>query len=191
MIVCAIILFLVVAVNISLGSKEYFGLAFYTGLGILLIYLKVTVKERRKKRIVRSAKKRFSDSTFIAQVIQDFQARNWDDLNWKSNGCEIHGDRIVTPYQTYLYSSCGLRNLDHEGFKLLAIYLGEAYGGDYEMTPIEKIVGYHHTGIYSGYVGTDGDIHMSDISDGSEYVVGYKLHSKSSVPPPAPKGRMW
>lgn len=193
MIVCAIICFLVVAVNIWIGVSgvEYFGLAIYTGLGILLIYLKVTRKERIKKKKIRASKKRFGNSAFIAQVIQDFRNRNWDDLDCMHGGCKVRWEAIETPHQTYSYISYGLGELDVEGCELLALYLGEAYGGDYEMSKIIVTSGGGHTGVYSGYVGADGSIHISDISEARESIVGYQLRSKSSVPPPPPAGRKW
>lgn len=196
----AIICFIITAIAIDQG--EQFLIIVFGGLGILLTYLWATRYERRRKREekrqkkelakkIQSAKERFCDSYFIAQVIQDFQARNWDDLDWGRSGCEVRGDKIVTPCQTYLYASYGLCYLDREGCKLLAIYLGEAYGGGYEVEAITEPHGCVGMG-YSGFIGSDGSVSISRDCDAWDVFVGCKLYSKSSVPLPAPPvGKKW
>ena len=168
------------------------------GAGLMLAYFWSTKEERarqcyeaaQRENTIRAGRQRFGNSAFVAQVISDFRVRNWNDLDYRRGGCQILEDKIETPYRTYIYIQYGLGKLDQEGREQLAYYLGEAYGGCYSFTPIEKLAG-GRSNSYSGYISSDGDVRISSDSTRDFVNIGSKLYSDASVPPPPPKGRNW
>lgn len=202
----AIICFVLAAIAIESG--DILMITIFAGLGILFTYLWATREDREKKRReelkkqreelkkqklaekIQLSKARFSNSAFAAQVIQDFRSRHWGDLDFKRGSCQIFHDKIVTPYQTYLYINYGLGKLDNNGCEQLALYLGEAYGGGYETKAIERGYG-GYSGSYSGYISSDGSVSISPDGGGDFVTVGYELCSKASMTPSNPVGKKW
>lgn len=201
----AIICFLLAA--IALEDDLEVALIF-AGIGVLLIYLKVTEKKRfakrekiriereqirieeEKNKTIQSAMSRFGNSNFVARLIQDFRIRNWSDLNYGGGGCQVLSDKIVTPYKTYLYDDFGLNRLDTKGCEQLAVYIGELFGREYGVEEMTRAFG-GYTGGYSGYVGSDGSISVSRDYSGGTTTLGYKVYSVSSKPSPKPQGKNW
>lgn len=200
MVVAGIICVAIGIYGLSTGSDFFSGL-FFIGIGALLLYLKATEKERFEKhrekikaekqnKLVESSNARFKNSSFAAQLINDFSVRNWIDLDYKNGGCQILKDKIVTPNQTYLYIDYGLANLDTKGCEQLAVYIGQAFRRPYQTSAIEKCSG-GFTGGYSGYVDSSGGVSISPDYSGDFHTIGYKIYSKASVSPPKPTGNTW
>lgn len=204
----AIICFLLAAIGLEQGEDGLVMTLFFAGIGVLLIYLKVTEKERQRKRneqiaernkrkaeeeknkTIQAAMSRFGNSNFVARLIQDFRIRNWSDLNCGGGGCQVFEDKIVTPHKTYLYDDFGLNRLDPKGCEQLAVYIGELFGREYEVKEMTRAFG-GYTGGYSGYVGSDGSISVSRDYSGGTTTLGYKVYSVSSKPSPKPQGKNW
>lgn len=196
-----IFLFIAVYGIITGGVNDLIPGLIFAGVGVLLIYLKVTERKRfthreqrrieeKKNNTIQSAKLRFNNSTFVTHLIRDCRARNWSDLNYVNGGCQVLTDKIVTPYKTYLYDDFGLNRLDIKGCEQLAVYIGELFGRKYEVEEISQFFG-GYTGGYSGYVGSDGSISVSRNYSGGERTLGYKVYSTSSKPNPKPQGKAW
>lgn len=202
----AIICFVVTAIAIESG--EVFMIITFGGIGILLTYLWATKDKRRQEEAERKRKEkeeaerkrkeetrqralvRFNTSTFATQIIQDFRSRNWRDLDYKSGGCQIYSDKIITPCQSYVYIDYGWGKLDIKSCEELAEYLGIAYGKTYSAEAITKFVG-GVSSSYSGHISSTGDVSVYRDAWGDDKVIGYKLYSKNTVPPPTPKGKAW
>ncbi|MBE6796329.1 MAG: hypothetical protein E7533_07080 [Ruminococcaceae bacterium] len=206
MIIGAIICFIIAAIAIEDG--ESYMVAIFGGLGLYLIYRRITRDDReaekaekaaqrkqeeekkRKEKVRQNALVRFKSSSFANQIIRDFRTRNWSDLDYRKGGCNIECDSIKTPYKTYVYIDYGLGRLNKNGCQELAEYIGMAYGSDYSTKEMIKSVG-GYSGGYSGYVSSNGDISISRDADVADIFVGYKLYSKNTVPPPPPQGKAW
>lgn len=166
--IAAIICFILALV--AIGSGEIPVAVVFVVLGIWFACRWATKDEREKekeqkeqKETVDRARERFKDSRFVTQIIQEFRNRNWRDLDYNFGGCKVWLDRIITPYQTYVYIDYGLGRLDVEGCKELAVYLGMAFGKDF-CTKID--------------------------SDG-EFASGYILYSSDTAPTPSSEGKKW
>ena len=138
-------------------------------------------REKREKKLT-AGRERFENNPFVRHLIRSFRERNWADLDYTKNGCRVYTNRIETPLRTYRYEDYNLKNLNTKACEQLALYLGSAAGGEYEVTPLERSVGYSSGSSYSGYVGSSGDIHISSDSNGRDYLDGYKVYTKRSVP---------
>lgn len=198
----AICLFVAVA-GVALGGPSTIlaGLV-WGGVGIFLIYWKATSKQRwaninakkreeelkkqeeLKRQTISESKIRFGKSTFGARLIQELNSRNWSDLDYTKSGCQVFHDKIVTPNKTYLFDDFNLKNLDNRGCEMLAYFIGESYGHtQYDVIPITRAFG-GYTNSFSGYVGTDGGVHVSQDYSGGVSTIGYRVYTKKSKPNP-------
>ena len=140
----------------------------------------------KKKRIYRKAEKRFSNSKLVELILQDFENNDWKDLDYRRGGCQVLLDEIVTPIKRYRYSDYGLENLVRSGCEQLAVYIGELYGSEYKVEPINESYAFACNS-YSGTVHTSGKVSVyQDYATGEVYK-GEKVYSKASVPEPEPK----
>ena len=160
----------------------------FLGVGIALIYFKATEKERFKKRNeerreqiksekVRKAHARFDNSPFASQLTKEMGNRNWIDLDYRLKGCQVLQDRIITSTKTYLYGNHNSLNLSVNECELFAIYIGEVYGWEYRVDPIQKGGGL--VGAIYVTERTDGDVSVrSDYAD--SHTIGYSISSQAS-----------
>ena len=139
-------------------------------------------EKKRKEQKLAEGRVRFENNAFVRHLIRSFRERNWADLDYTKKGCRVYTDRIETPVKTYRYEDYNLNNLDVKACEQLALYLGSAAGGEYEVEPIIRSVGYSSGSSYSGYVGSSGDIHISSASEGRDYTDGYKVYTKRTAP---------
>lgn len=193
-----IICFILAAAAIEQG--EGLMIVIFGGLGICLAYLGATKDERHKKQQEEArkraeaelryrARQRFSDSYLANLIVRDLQLRNWVDLE-DCNGCQVLKTKTITPYQTYIYlEDYGLGTLEEDGCRELATYLSLFYHGDYEITPIIRSFG-GVSNSYSGYIGSDGSVSISQDAWGDDVVDGYRL-CKKVVKPKSPQGKKW
>ena len=147
-------------------------------------------ERKRKEQQLAAGRTRFENNPFVRHLIRSFRERNWADLDYTKNGCRVYTNRIETPVRTYWYKDYNLDVLDMKACEQLAMYLGSAAGGEYEVKPLERSAGYSSGSSYSGYVGSSGDIHISSASSGSDYLDGYKVYTKRSVPQ-RPQRQKW
>jgi len=177
-----IIIFAIFGASVSPGAIV--PCLFFLAIGGLLIYLKLTqqrrLDKRHKRKMIFNSKCRFSDSSFVFQLVQEFQMRNWSDLDFKSKGCQIFTDKIVTKNKTYLFRDFNLKNLGIDGCEELAFYLGEKFSDEYKVEPIEKTRACK-VGSYSGYIGSSSNISISEDYASDTYIEGYKLYSLSTA----------
>lgn len=202
----AIVCFVIAAIAIESG--EVFMIVFFGGIGALLTYLwatkdkrekevhrktqqrRIETEQKRKEETRRCGLSRFGGSIFAEQLVREFRGRNWLDLDFRNGGCQIYSDKIVTPCKTYVYINYGLAKLDIKGCEELAEFLGVVYGRAYSVDKITKFVG-GVSDSYSGHINSDGGVSVYRDAWGGDTVIGYKLYSKNTVPPPAPKGKAW
>lgn len=157
---------------------------------VIIIYfakkiLSQTLDKIENKIQAKKSELRFGNSDFVASLIQDFRARNWLDLDYKSGGCKIFGDKIVTPQKTYLYNDYGLKDLDYKGCKLLATYIGETFGNKYKIGAIEET----YKCVSNSYTRSISD--DSNVAVYKDYL-GYIVYSvASSLPHPKPERKDW
>lgn len=183
----------------ALESGDMFITAVFGGFSVLLIYLKVTEKERQRRKAWELKKKaaedlraqgnqRFGNSSFAKMVVHDLQLSNWTDLN-DVNGVRILFEEIVTPSRKYRYIDYGLAKLDVKGTQEFADYISSFYhGDDIKVSQIVKTVG-GYSGGFSGYVGSDGTVSVSADWSGYDKVEGYMIYKV--CPKYQPQGAKW
>lgn len=183
----------------ALESGDMFITAIFGGLSVLLIYLKATEKERQRRKAWEAERKaaeelrargnqRFGNSSFAKMVVHDLQLSNWADLN-DVNGVRILFEEVVTPSRKYRYIDYGLAKLDVKGTQEFADYISSFYhGDDIKVSQIVKTVG-GYTGGYSGYVGSDGTVSISQDWSGYDKVEGYMICKV--CPKYHPQGAKW
>lgn len=173
--------------------------AVFGGLSVLLIYLKTTEKERWKKKAEEARRKaatelriranqRFGNSDFANMVVRNLQHLNWTELN-DVKGIRILFKEIVTPSRRYRYIDYGLAELDEKGTLELADYISSFYpGNDIKVSQIVRTVG-GYTGGYSGYVGSDGSVSVSQDGGWYDKIEGHEIHKIRSKQ--QPQGTKW
>lgn len=183
----------------ALESGDMFVTAVFGGLSVLLIYLKTTEKERWKKKAEEARRKaatelriranqRFGNSDFANMVVRNLQHLNWTELN-DVKGIRILFKEIVTPSRRYRYIDYGLAELDAKGTLELADYISSFYpGNDIKVSQIVRTVG-GYTGGYSGYVGSDGSVSVSQDGGGYDKIEGHEIHKIRSKQ--QPQGTKW
>ena len=183
----------------ALESGDMFVTAVFGGLSVLLIYLKTTEKERWKKKAEEARRKaatelriranqRFGNSDFANMVVSNLQHLNWTELN-DVKGIRILFKEIVTPSRRYRYIDYGLAELDAKGTLELADYISSFYtGNDIKVSQIVRTVG-GYTGGYSGYVGSDGSVSVSQDWGGYDKIEGHEIHKIRSKQ--QPQGTKW
>lgn len=170
----------------ALESGDMFVTAVFSGLSVLLIYLKTTEKERWKKKAEEARRKaatelricanqRFGNSDFANMVVRNLQHLNWTELN-DVKGIRILFKEIVTPSRRYRYIDYGLAELDEKGTLELADYISSFYPrNDIKVSQIVRTVG-GYTGGYSGYVGSDGSVSVSQDGGWYDKIEGHEIH---------------
>lgn len=160
--------------------------AIFGGLSLLLIYLKATEKERRQRKAEEARRKaaeelrirsnqRFGSSYFADVVVRNLQHLNWTELD-DVNGIRVLFEEIITPSQKYRYMDYGLAELDEKGTRELADYISSFYpSNDIKVSQIVRTVG-GYTGGYSGYVGSDGSVSISQDWGGYDKIEGHEIH---------------
>lgn len=183
----------------ALESGDMFVTAVFGGLSVLLIYLKTTEKERWKKKAEEARRKaatelriranqRFGNSDFANMVVRNLQHLNWTELN-DVKGIRILFKEIVTPSRRYRYIDYGLAELDEKGTLELADYISSFYpGNDIKVSQIVRTVG-GYTGGYSGYVGSDGSVSVSQDGGWYDKIEGHEIHKIRSKQ--QPQGTKW
>lgn len=183
----------------ALESGDMFVTAVFGGLSVLLIYLKTTEKERWKKKAEEARRKaatelriranqRFGNSDFANMVVRNLQHLNWTELN-DVKGIRILFKEIVTPSRRYRYIDYGLAELDAKGTLELADHISSFYpGNDIKVSQIVRTVG-GYTGGYSGYVGSDGSVSVSQDGGGYDKIEGHEIHKIRSKQ--QPQGTKW
>lgn len=183
----------------ALESGDMLMVAIFGGLVIFLIYLKATEKERGEKKTEEARRKaatelrnrsnqRFGNSNFAKMVVRNLQLSNWTELN-DVNGIRILFEEIITPSQKYRYIDYGLAKLDEKGTRELADYISSFYpGNDIKVSQIVRTVG-GFTGGYSGYVGSDGSVSITQDCGGFDKIEGHKIHKIHSKQ--QPQGMKW
>ena len=134
----AIVCFIIAALAIESG--EVFIFALTGGIGVLLVYLKLTENKRDERSRKESIQRRFEKSSFASMVLRDLNSRNWDVLN--SGSIQVLTDKIITPYKTYEYATYGLDELGSLDCKDLAIYLASFCPVDYKIEEATRKIGY-------------------------------------------------
>lgn len=191
---------------VALEDGDMLMVAFFGGLSLLLIYLKATEKERRQREAEKTriraaeaerrraaelrtrANQRFGNSDFANMVVRNLQLSNWTELN-DVNGIRILFEEIITPSQKYRYIDYGLAKLDEKGTRELADYISSFYpGNDIKVSQIVRTVG-GFTGGYSGYVGSDGSVSITQDCGGFDKIEGHKIHKIHSKQ--QPQGMKW
>lgn len=183
----------------ALESGDMFVTAVFGGLSVLLIYLKTTEKERWKKKAEEARRKaatelriranqRFGNSDFANMVVRNLQHLNWTELN-DVKGIRILFKEIVTPSRRYRYIDYGLAELDEKGTLELADYISSFYPrNDIKVSQIVRTVG-GYTGGYSGYVGSDGSVSVSQDGGWYDKIEGHEIHKIRSKQ--QPQGTKW
>lgn len=183
----------------ALESGDMFVTAVFGGLSVLLIYLKTTEKKRWKKKAEEARRKaatelriranqRFGNSDFANMVVRNLQHLNWTELN-DVKGIRILFKEIVTPSRRYRYIDYGLAELDAKGTLELADYISSFYpGNDIKVSQIVKTAG-GYTGGYSGYVGSDGSVSVSQDGGWYDKIEGHEIHKIRSKQ--QPQGTKW
>lgn len=181
--VCFLIAFL------GIETMNYFMAAFFGGIGVLLMYLWAT-KDKRKideqKRIrnqkIEDGKSRFGNSQLVRTAISECKANGNQNFS-----CDVCFDSIKTPITTHFYGDSGLAKLDKKGCELLAYYIGSQVNNDnFIVTTKTKLVG-GVSGSYSGYVGADGSISISQDCSADDVLIGYTVYARAPQPVEPPK----
>lgn len=93
----AIVCFIIAALAIESG--EVFIFALTGGIGVLLVYLKLTEKKRWQRSRKEAIRSRFEKSSFVSMVLRDLNSRNLDVL--KSGSIQVLTDEIIiAPYES-------------------------------------------------------------------------------------------
>lgn len=182
-IVCFVIAF------IAIEHGEMFMLVVFGGIGAYLMYLWATKDKRKKeeqKRIreqkIQDGKSRFANSQLVRTVISECKANGNQNFS-----CDVCFDSIKTPITTHYYGDFGLAKLDKKGCELLAYYIGSQVNNDnFIVTTKTKLVG-GVSGSYSGYVGADGSISISQDCSAEDVLIGYTVYTRAPQPVEPPK----